>query len=508
MTALRSRYACLDALPRRLFAPIVTHLHGDLEDRAESVATLRAALLEGELPDGLTWPSPELSEALLTALRGSGIVSLCRGEPDLVDEVLSTILDAVTGAERLCFSATAHFAGLTLAEHRRRREICRACEGESRGSGRSDGDGGTAKPHYDDATRAAIRAEARRIATDIAAAKIRSEISVWTERADAIRELRDIVVGLAPRRGWNLSRGLLKALAVKSATSAYDLVKHLRRLRDLVLYLGRLKDPANESTETIFERISGRMKRELPRPEIPEEPDPGPELRDLERSGDFSRMLPSEAVWLMHPTLARAWHARRAENALLVYRAEQQARVVRIREEDVDDGADIEVSRRVRGPVIVCLDTSGSMDGSPGDLAKAIVLHLTMTAHDEGRSVYVYAFSGPGDVVEHELTFDGDGAEALLAFLVLSFSGGTDVSEPIRRALQRHDEAKWSRADLLLVSDGEFAVPREISSAIAKRRAETDLRVHGLLIGDDSRAMACLCSDVHRFRDWVSAESK
>jgi uncharacterized protein with von Willebrand factor type A (vWA) domain len=295
-------------------------------------------------------------------------------------------------------------------------------------------------------------------------------------------------------------------LAVRSTTSAYDLVKHLQRLRDLVLYLGRLKNPADASTETIFERIAGPMKRETPRPEIATDPDPSPELRDLERSGDFSRMLPSEALWLMHPTLARAWQARRAENALLVYRAEHDARVVRTREEGVDDGADLEASRRVRGPVIVCLDTSGSMDGSPGSLAKAIVLHVTMAAHDEARSVYVYAFSGPGDVVE--LAFDGDGVEALLAFLILNFSGGTDVSEPLRRALQRHDDANWSRADLLLVSDGQFEVPREIAAALDDRRAETDLRVHGLLVGnDDSRAMTRLCSPLHRLSDWVLAES-
>jgi len=507
MTALRSRYACLDALPRRLFAPIVTHLHGDLEDRARSLVTLRRALLEGELPKHLSWPTPELSHALVEALGGSGIVDLCRGEPDLVDEVLSTILDAVTGAESLCFSASAHFAGLALAEHRRRQELCRPCSGGACSGGGDLGGSGTAPPH-DEATQAEIRAEARRIAVDVAAAKIRAEMSSWCDRAEAIKQLRELVICLAPKRGWTLSRGLLRALAVRSTTSAYDLVKHLQRLRDLVLYLGRLKNPADPSVETIFERIVGPMKREIPRPETAKDRDPGPVLRDLERSGDFSRMLPVEAVWLMHPTLARAWHARRAENALLVYRAEHDARVVRMREESVDDGADLEASRRVRGPVIVCLDTSGSMDGSPGSLAKAIVLHLAMTAHDEGRSVYVYAFSGPGDVVEHELAFDGDGVEALLGFLVLDFSGGTDLSEPLRRALQRHDDAKWSRADLLVVSDGQFEAPREIAAALDERRAETDLRVHGLLVGnDESAAMARLCSPLHRFRDWVLAES-
>ena len=504
MSVLRSRYRCLDGLPRALFVPIVTHLHGDLEDRARSLVVLRSALLDGGVPSALSWPNPELSGALIEALRGSGIVSLCRGEPDLVDQVLSTILDAVTGAERLCFSASGHFAGLALAEHRRRQEVWQACSG----SGCGGSAGSATARRYDEETCAEVRAEARRIAVDVAAAKIRAELSSWCERADAIKQLRELVVCLAPRRGFSLSRGLLRALAVRSTTAAYDLVRHLQRLHDLVLYLGRLRNPADASADTIFERIAGPMRRELPRPEVRTDPDIGPELRDLERSGDFSRMLPSEAAHLMHPTLARAWHARRAENALLVYRAERDARVQRMREESVDDGPDLEARRRVSGPVIVCLDTSGSMEGSRGALAKAIILHLTMTAHDEGRSVYVYAFGGPGDVVEHELTFDGEGVEALLSFLILDFSGGTDVSEPLRRALQRHDDAKWSRADLLLVSDGQFAVPREVVSAIRQRRTETDLRVHGLLVGNESSsAMAHLCSPLHRFREWVLAES-
>jgi uncharacterized protein with von Willebrand factor type A (vWA) domain len=76
----------------------------------------------------------------------------------------------------------------------------------------------------------------------------------------------------------------------------------------------------------------------------------------------------------------------------------------------------------------------------------------------------------------------------------------------MRRALERHDQARWSRADLLLVSDGEFAAPRELVAALATRRAENDLRVHGLLLGDSSAAMSALCTTVHRFRDWVTAD--
>ena len=56
-----------------------------------------------------------------------------------------------------------------------------------------------------------------------------------------------------------------------------------------------------------------------------------------------------------------------------------------------------------RGPIIVCLDTSGSMHGAPEIVAKAIVLEAMRVAHAEKRACYLYSFSGPTDVAELEL---------------------------------------------------------------------------------------------------------
>jgi hypothetical protein len=61
----------------------------------------------------------------------------------------------------------------------------------------------------------------------------------------------------------------------------------------------------------------------------------------------------------------------------------------------------------------------------------------------------------------------------------------------------------------LIVSDGEFGVPREIETEIAERKSETNLRVHGLLIGDGSgEAMTTLCDSVQRFSDLLDDGSR
>ena len=149
-------------------------------------------------------------------------------------------------------------------------------------------------------------------------------------------------------------------------------------------------------------------------------------VNDIDRSSDPARMLPGEAAWLGHAVLEWAWHARRAERGLLSYATDAfETSTMRV-ERDEHGGAS--AARRDHGPVIVCLDTSGSMSGKRGLLAKAIVLHLLLIAHDEARRCHVFSFSGPGDVVEHSLDLSPAGVETMLAFLLLDFAGGTDVS--------------------------------------------------------------------------------
>lgn len=156
-----------------------------------------------------------------------------------------------------------------------------------------------------------------------------------------------------------------------------------------------------------------------------------------------------------------------------------------------------------RGPIIVCLDTSGSMQGAPEAVAKAVTLEAVRIATAEKRECFLYAYGGPTQVVEFDLSMKKGGVQALLRFLGCSFHGGTDVAEPIARALKRIGSAKWSRADAIIVSDGEFPVPKGTSAAIASARQSLHLRVHGLLIGaGHSEAMTSLCDPVHVFTDW------
>jgi uncharacterized protein with von Willebrand factor type A (vWA) domain len=143
--------------------------------------------------------------------------------------------------------------------------------------------------------------------------------------------------------------------------------------------------------------------------------------------------------------------------------------------------------------------------GADKQIAKAVALEAMRVAHAERRPCRLYLWSGRDQVAEHELSLDSDGVAALLEFLGLSFCGGTDAETVLRCVLERVAEEAWSRADLLIVSDGEFPVPGETAEALKTVRAELGFRVQGVLIGNaSSPGMDAVCDAVANFRDWAA----
>ena len=51
-----------------------------------------------------------------------------------------------------------------------------------------------------------------------------------------------------------------------------------------------------------------------------------------------------------------------------------------------------------RGPILLCVDTSGSMRGPRELVAKALALECMRAAKEQERGCYVFAFAGPREV--------------------------------------------------------------------------------------------------------------
>lgn len=103
-----------------------------------------------------------------------------------------------------------------------------------------------------------------------------------------------------------------------------------------------------------------------------------------------------------------------------------------------------------RGPVIICIDTSGSMKGINEYIAKATMLKIVMQALSEDRNVYLINFS----VEIYSCKFSKNyGLNELIDFLKLSYHGGSDIYKALYEANRIMKTDDFKNADVLVLSD-------------------------------------------------------
>ncbi len=158
------------------------------------------------------------------------------------------------------------------------------------------------------------------------------------------------------------------------------------------------------------------------------------ELYAVEQGDDLGRMLPVERLALTDPMLELALFDRIETRRMLQYsvRAQQPAS---------------------KGPLVLCLDESGSMHEHRRIWAKAAALAIARVARDQKRPVVVVHFSTGITVRDLEPSKP----ESVMAMLRSHMGGGTDIARALREAAQqvkRLASRGDKGADVLLATDG------------------------------------------------------
>ncbi len=473
-TALQRRFGAWEDCPHEIFDALATVTTGDFDERIASLITWRTELLAGRVPAPLpTWPPSWVAAPFVSVLTHLGLQRFCREQPTLVDELL---LDLIAESERRAAIRRARIAAQIAEELAARAALRRKFA--SRGRRRESLDG----EHIERGVDRELMAEAW------CADRWRERVRVWLEIEKTFGELGR-VLGL----GWDLSRGVLRHVGFDRLARLRDVVARLPELRDVIRMLGRLQ-PSAESTSSIEDVVA--VLRRVPVPV--RTPLVVAEARGIDRGGEIDRMLPSEAMLIRRPLLRRVWQARLIERQLTTF-------LIDGLDTDEREVVQTEARRRQhdeRGPILILIDTSGSMAGAPEIVAKAIALEAMRVAHRDGRRCILMSWSGPGQIAERELALTPGGVGALLDFLATSFSGGTDPEGPLRRALSRVTEEAWRAADVMMVSDGEFPVRSNLVEEIRVARERYGLRVVGACLGDSS-AMRSVCEPCFAVESWL-----
>lgn len=456
---LEQSLAPLDELDRSHWLGGLTHSQGSLESRLATLVGLRQGLAAGSIPVPALWqwPTPTVAESLCACLAELKLAEFCRGRGQLADTVVLSLL--------FHFDFVVDF--------------------RDRGASESDAQARALEAFAED----------------------------WRQRCGQMEELEK-VFGLLPGDGenmnWDQLRGLLRSSGWQEVLRLSHILKSLPELAALIERLGRARETEAAAPETP-RPIRLETRAEAPGPQARVMPPVAGETRGIQRSDQLARMLPAEAILLRHPRLRLVWHSKRAEQALLSY--ETQGPVEMPLPSSLPQPLTVPGlepgRRRENGPLLVCVDTSGSMQGGAETVAKAVVLEAMRLGHAQGRPCHVFAFGGPGEVIDLELGFDSQGLTRLTQFLAQGFRGGTDICGPLEKALAKLEQGRWRQADLLLASDGQFGATPQLVQRLEAAKQHLGLRVQGVLLGDrETLGLLEIADAVFPVRNWRHFSSR
>lgn len=237
-----------------------------------------------------------------------------------------------------------------------------------------------------------------------------------------------------------------------------EILKDDERLKKIALLAGRFKN-------IVLTKQKTKVKHE------------SDELADIEQGGEISRLLPSELVKFLSPKLKAVVMRDVVERKALQYSMTATETLG-------------------RGPLILCVDKSGSMEGDKDVWSTAIALALLDMAHRNKRVFILLGFDD--EVFQKVVVLVGNAIPK--EHLCVAPRGGTNIYEVLDLALNAVEtRARMHRADIILITDGESDTSR--ADEIKERAKQRDVSILGIGIGSTPDNVLPWCDEAHSVTD-------
>lgn len=293
------------------------------------------------------------------------------------------------------------------------------------------------------------------------------------EFLDYLKDIMEIEQSLGEETGslFDLSLGNLLKRDINYIKQLARLIKDNENIKALCDMLGRfIKEEENYKIEKVLRKETFHTKvRDINSNE---------EIVGITYSRDIHNMLPQEKLLFAEGVLETLFGVKYIEDRLLAFKKEGYTDYSY--DEMVED--EIQVAEEdKKGPIIICVDTSGSMSGAPETIAKAITLYLATRAMKQKRNCYLINFSTQIETMD--LTYPST-MDNLMEFLRLSFNGGTDAIPALRHAIKTMNSKNYKKSDLLFVSDFVFSNFTGEDSKLIETQKKNENKFYSLIIGN------------------------
>ena len=262
-------------------------------------------------------------------------------------------------------------------------------------------------------------------------------IAAANQAKDEMQDILDTV------QAWGLEAGELTRESFEEVQHILERVKRNPALKLFYKMLGNLR------------RIAARKAKSKARGE-------NVFVAKLETGRDIKRATRRELVALTHPALQVSARMRWA-------RGELQLRGQKSRQ------------KLGHGPVVVCEDASGSMNGAKQQWTKALILAMVTFAKLQKRTFGWVLF----DSYVHQAKSFLKGVLSAREMLEIAESragGGTDFERPLRKAIEMIKQEGLKKADIVLITDGMCAVSDAFLQELLAVKKALEVKIYTVLV--------------------------
>ena len=260
-------------------------------------------------------------------------------------------------------------------------------------------------------------------------------------------------------QAWGMMGGLWNTLVFEQYLRVVKVQKRYPQLERIANLMGRIAD--DDGTERMSVSYGGGMKLEHASKS---------DILGVALGQDIRSMLPFECVQCSDDVMYDVFLYKYATNSPQSFRHKSEmlkpARNLNRR------------PARLKGPMIVCVDRSGSMSGQPELVVNSLMMKLLLIAERQRRNLFLVSFSVEAQPVDVRRS-----RTALLDFFRQKSAGDTNAVKMIDEVFSLLAKGEYISADVLWCTD--FIIPM---CGIAQRRKLAEYRrlgtrFYGLKIG-------------------------